>query len=207
MFNLIRKDMLHEKKYIKTSLIVIAFVLFFLKDLKNNGVYFLVAFVILYSILGSVDIVEERQKVGYIINSLPVTRKEIVMSKYLKLIIITPIIIFILVGLSRILQRFGIAPLEFKTAVYMFSIIIAIYSINYLFYFTFGAKISAMMQIIIYVLVWSFSFTFLVELSQKGFMNLIDRWNEYVGVIFASSIIIFAACGSLAIKLYERKDI
>lgn len=64
-----------------------------------------------------------------------------------------------------------------------------------------------MLQIIIYGLVWSFSFTFLVKLSQEGFMNLIDKWNEYIGVIFASSIIIFVACASLAIKLYERKDI
>lgn len=207
MFDLIRKDMLHEKKYIKTSLIMIVFVLFFLKNLRNSGVYFLLAFLILYSLLGSVDIVEERQKVVYIINSLPVTRKEIVMSKYLKLIIITPIIIFVLLGLSRVLQRFGIAPLEFKTALYMFSLIIVIYSINYLFYFTFGSKISAMIQSIIYILVWSFSFTFLLDLSQKGFINLIDKWNEYIGVIFASSIIIFVACASLAIKLYERKDI
>ncbi|MEN6349367.1 MAG: ABC-2 transporter permease [Syntrophomonas sp.] len=111
MYNLVRKDFLIQINYILTTIpFSIFFVLIFPKAFPGLG-YAMGASAIVYMLAISTSFIDARNHTDIILNSLPVLRSQIILSKYLATFLFTLIglLIMVLAGLAV-----NISPLPFN---------------------------------------------------------------------------------------------
>lgn len=204
-FNLLKKELLQAKNYIKSCIFIVFILLIFAKDLIAEGLYFFIILGIVHVLTTSVDIMDGDKKGNYIITSLPVTRKEVVISKYLNGIVISVIATVFLKIISHLMTPLGIEPLNFEIAFSIICIITLYNSISYLLYFCTNPKASQIIRIIIYGGIFGGSFGFFSKDSNKDFTLFRYISNSKLAIL--SIVLIFIISIFISLKVYENKDL
>lgn len=215
MLNLILKDLMYQKTLIR-SVIILAFVLVcFQSQMSTDGIYFLMGFAFVYVIVEAVEKIEGFRKANNITNSLPISRKQIVISRYIEMVILQVFIQLLCYTISYLMKIFGYSNImSFNKLLFVFEFITIIMCFNLLMDFSLRFKVSQIVTNILYFVIWMGSFTFFLKSHEDRFSNINKVMNflsfdyyEMQLVVAAFTIIFFIVCLLLSIKFYEKKDI
>lgn len=206
--NLMKKDLYLSKKYFRSVFLIIFLVLLFGKNLQSRGIYFLLIVASIYVLMSAADNYDDVKNGKYIINSLPVNRKEIVVSKYSINIIMVIVILSFWMIISNLIFYFNlplnIKPLTIKFSLSILSFIIIYGSLNYLIYFCIGGNKGSLVKTLLYIIIWAFSFDLFGKYNKLNW-GLINDMKYVVVGLFISLIVMFISM-SIAIRIYDRKD-
>ncbi len=87
MLNLIKKDLIIIKSYIIKVLAILALYIFIFDKMDKQGIYILSIYLIVYIFIAVSFSYGEVVKEDYMLKSLPVKKKEVVLAKYTSVII------------------------------------------------------------------------------------------------------------------------
>ncbi len=227
MINLIIKDLKLQKKI---CIIGIAFYIFMIFSLgsasKNipvefstlvfNSLYTLMAvYMVCLSVLYS-DAYDEKNKSHIILNSLPINRGTIVISKYISLFIYLMIYLVSILIFSNVLKFVSpnLNSLNIVGILLSFMLAGLIFSIYYPLYFKIGRKLLGMYRLFIWSLVIIFPTIFSklikkVPLStiQNFLNNIITNYKFYLIILSIIAVCAVILSCMLAIKLYNARDL
>lgn len=217
MINLIRKDFALTFKMRS----LIAFVLYFFllitlaDNLNSDSRYILIITTIAYFLSSETFIYDDKTKSNYIINSLPIKRSDVVISKYLSIIVYI-IVAIISVGLAgalisstKLISGVNLINLEVIKYVILSSFIIM--AINFPIYFKYGFRQAKLLNFIIY-----FTFFILINAAQsilslepvQSFVTFVEKNSTVINSLSLVIVLIFTIISMLiSIKIYDKKDI
>lgn len=216
MINLIKKDLAIAFSN-KNAAIFLAYCLFIITVIdtfSSDNIYILIISTIAYFLVSESFIYDERTKGEYIINSLPVKREEIVLSRYLSLIfyISAATVFAATIGALTALMNIGnigfinmnVIKKVFVSSILMISLVIPLF-------YKFGYRTIKIIYLLIYMLFFSFitSFPNIITLNfVKDLMTFIQT-NKCLINILSIIILIFLVIISITISLqvYRKKDI
>ncbi|MBA4538301.1 ABC-2 transporter permease [Bacillus aquiflavi] len=150
--------------------------------------------------------VDEKKSIQLLLSSLPYTRKEIVSSKYLSLIMYTLFyIIIIFIAKYAIHQK----PLEWKQLFFIISAVMLIASFMYPFSYKYKSQYLFTVTIFVfgaYFLAIKLFIPNLNDLIREYVVNLLAFANVPILVVIAIVIlVIYSVSWMLSIKIYENK--
>lgn len=150
--------------------------------------------------------VDEKKSIQLLLSSLPYTRKEIVSSKYLSLIMYTLFyIIIIFIAKYAIHQK----PLEWKQLFFIISAVMLIASFMYPFSYKYKSQYLFTVTIFVfgaYFLAIKLFIPNLNDLIREYVVNLLAFANVPILVVTAIVIlVIYSVSWMLSIKIYENK--
>lgn len=200
------------KKYVISWILNIVCILISVVVLQNSYVYILCAAVVLpmigVSVLQASIEQDEISKYDRIMLTYPITKKEIILSKYLSGMVLQAMI-FLVNFLLALLFSFGYKVIDFPTAmgVWFVGVIFSfIYmAINYMMFFWLGNKIGSILYFIfigavaiIYVITY-------VNIDIDAMLNM----NKTMVMVIGFVISILSLIGSYyaSIKIYTKKHI
>lgn len=202
MYNLIRKDLLVQKKI---GLIYLAIlVLYFM----TNTPFVLLSFFVSMSFIMNTSYYDEKDQVNILLNSLPYTRKEIVSSKYIGALVFTSMFIGIITIGNLIVKGNG-ANFLWKDILLVFGLVMATMAITMPLVYKFKQQ---HLLTGIFILVGIYMVTF--KMIYAGFTEVFTEVIQWVRTLpeiqlysFTGIIILFLYAGSwlLSIRIYERK--
>ncbi|WP_027624177.1 ABC-2 transporter permease [Clostridium lundense] len=221
MFNLILKDFLLQKKI---TLFTIAYALVFnltcylsssnldkLEILPIFGIVFFTYLSIFYMIG-----IEERNKSLVIINSLPLERSQIVISKYISLIfftIVNALTLYLPTFIFGIIFRNNqIYSLNYSILTVFIALLLILFSIYYPLYFKYGYNSMRVFSFIFYILMFSIP-GFLQKLMKNS--NIFHKFVQYtltnpqktLLILFTLALSIFIISLYFSIAIYKNKDL
>lgn len=222
MFNLVLKDFLLQKKI---TLFTIVYSLFFtiiccLNMTNLDKLTLFPIFGIVFSTYLSVFYMigyEEKNKSLVIINSLPLERSQIVISKYISLIffiIVNVLILYLPTFLLGIIFRNNqIYSLNYSILTVFIAILLILFSIYYPLYFKYGYNTMRIFSFAIYIL--AFTTPSFIQKLIKNNNPLLHKFINYISVdpskviwiTFILSILIFIISLCVSIVIYKNKDI
>lgn len=224
MFNLVLKDILMQKKSTKDLMIAILLnfiIICILQFLGAASVYILTPSIFAISLITSSCGFGERNDVDRMINSLPVNRKEIVISKYLSSFIFLIIGIVITIIFASIIKFSGLSHINRfmnLTDIIIVSIFTVVYSCVYLPIYLWLGYLKS--QLINKVLNY---FIFICVTITVGIVTLIDNgtakdslmnfvilpnFELYMVMSFlCCSIILISISIFTSLKIYINKDL
>lgn len=199
MLNLIRKDMILQKKTLPFMLLFLFVYLFV--NVSTSWVAIVFCIVIIMNAFQT----DETSSANLLLNSLPYTRKEIVSSKYIgALIFIFLTLLTIFIGNWMIHREI----MQWEVLLFITSIVMGLISFAFPFSYLFNSK---------YLLI-GFGGVFVVYLVTLSFIpNLNDRVREvvqtvlsldnslfYIGIILSVGLL-YVLSWILSIRIYSRK--
>lgn len=206
MLNLIRKDFLvtYTNKFaFYMLLLLIPFFLFFVDDFDAN-----MAFV--YSVLTFVFIstrtpfaYEGKDKPHLFIQSLPVTKTDIVISKYVSIFVnflIGSIFTTLYISFLSLFNLFDISVLKLSIVILTLAVSIFLISISLPAEFIFTPKISNLINIIIYV-----TFLNLFIIGGNRVLNFINIFSDYRIGISLIVVLVYFLSMAVSIVLYKNR--
>ncbi|AYD39979.1 ABC-2 transporter permease [Clostridium fermenticellae] len=213
MFNLILKDLKYQRTNAISIFIIMLVIFFFHDQLNIYGMYFLISFSAVFIIIEAIQRIEGFRKVNNITNSLPVKRKNIVISIYAELILVQVFIMLIYCGLSYILG-YNLKIIKLDKLLTGFEFITVVMSINLFVEFAINYKIAGLASTLLYGFIFGASFSFFIGNLEDnldfiyGTINFFNiNYFKLEILIFVSVILIFIMSMLLSIKFYEKKDI
>lgn len=215
MINLIKKDILIQKK---TLPFLCIFVIIFALNSETNsqGSLYILGVTIGYILTIGALAYDETYKGHTLINSLPIARKNIVISKYLGIFFFTAIslvfltlmsLIFNIMGFSDINVKY-ISLIDIKTIT---STVLILSSIMIPLFLKFGIKLGKLLNFIVFFMFFSIS-NFVIQNKNESFIkNILDfiTTNNSVSLAIISIIIltcIYTLSMYFSFKIYENKD-
>lgn len=213
MINLLIKDFLVQKKTLAIAILYIISMLIFLQGFNNNGAVFLAGIpTVAYLFWVTAFQSDEKNKSEQIISSLPVTRREIVIAKYLSTIFYLVIGIIILLLVVVVVKTLGIQasiPLISIENIYksVLSMLI-LASVNFPPIFKYGLKRGKIYNVITYM-----AFFFMM-INLKNILLKSQNLQQYIQnrqmlvtyVVTLVTVLILIISVTLSIKIYENKD-
>lgn len=216
MINLIKKDLAiaFSKKNAAIFLAYCLFIITVIDTFSSDNIYILIISTIAYFLVSENFIYDERTKGEYIINSLPVKREEIVLSRYLSLIfyISAATVFAATIGALTALMNIGnIGFINMNVIKKVFISNIVMISLILPLFYKFGYRTIKIIYLLIYMLFFSFitSFPNIITLNfVKDLMTFIQT-NKCLINILSIIILIFLVIISITISLqvYRKKDI
>lgn len=213
MLHLIHKDiMIFINKWNIIFILGFTFFILFIADTAiPQGQYLLIASTIAFLASSSSFAFDEISNSEFIIQSLPVTQKEIVFAKYIGVIINSLISIIYTTFIFFLLDIFGLLEMNFLNIYLIFMIpliLLLMTSINFPIYFKIGYKKAKIFNIVILVpfFILMNAFASNLEKNKSLLLNLI----KLPDLDFLIPIVIIAiALLSMAIslRLYTAKDL
>jgi len=219
MIHLIKKEVILQKKMLWFGFFYSIFLFVaFSNPVLKEFVYIMTAFGIAYiTILGAIQS-EYKNNSDIVMNSLPITRREIVLGKYLSVFIFTGIALFVvaIVGLF-----FHLAPLPFDHRLINGNdIIIALISIVFLAsislpaYFKTGAQWMRVVNMIVFMLIFfapaQITGFVLNNQEQVWLQNMLDLAQHNIGLLIISVagilFILLALSYRLSLRIYSKRD-
>lgn len=211
MLSLIKKDMIITKYYMKPIvgyfLVLLIFTVFTGNKTDFSNIYYINLTASIFMPLTYDFYYGEKVKDDYIFNSLPVTKKEIVISKYISVIIHTVIYGIITYILFYTTNLFTYAKFSKGLSLYfildLLMIILFFYSIEIPVYIKFKNRIIRFITFFSY-----FMFIDVVKANLKTY--LIYRFSlekSVYFILFFAVISMFLLSILISIKIYENKDI
>lgn len=205
MLNLIIKDILLQKKMIPFAIGYVVFFIFFCSENYQKGSVYAVAVSLAFIFsLGAMQY-DERYKAYSIIASLPITRKEIVIGRYLGTIVFTFASTLFMGIFVWCLNLFNLMPglkninlLDVKNIIIISFVLMGIIiPLNYLL----GTKKTRIVNVLIYI---TFFIALLNSFESTGFGNSMNFIIKY-SLPLSIALIIISFISSLII--FERIDI
>lgn len=200
MFNLIRKDIVMQKKTL--ALLMLGLCAYVLVGISSIWIGFVFSVVIVVNAFS----LDEKSNIHMFLNSLPYTRKEIVSAKYVVAVLIT-----IMVALALFVGNliFHGEVTGWKSQLVMISMTLAAASFILPFSYKFKSQylfIASVVAMGVYFLVISF---FIPNLNDqiRGVVNTILSTQQAVfyGGITLSVLVMYALSWLLSIRIYEKK--
>lgn len=227
MINLIIKDLKLQKKICTIGITFYIFMIFSLgsasKDIPEefstlvfNGCYTLMAvYMVCLSVLYS-DAYDEKNKSHVILNSLPINRSTIVISKYISLFIYLMIYLISILMFSNVLKFIfpNLNSLNIVGILLSFIFIGVIFSMYYPLYFKIGEKMFGVYRVLIWCSIVIFP-TILSKTIKKAPLSAVQNMLNNIKVnykLYLTSLSIMALClvtlsCMLSIKLYTARDL
>jgi len=221
MLRLVIKDILIQKKSFIYSILYAFFAITALTgSFTPRGAYMIGAMSIMYLFVMYANSYDDKNKCEIMLNSLPISRRDIVTAKYVSLALYAffGIAITGIAGLvikSSGLLSFGVRNINIDDIIIIIIAIGMMYSIYYPLYFKFGLLKLRVINILLYL---SFLFVpnVMVSLIQnnpdnivvQSFINIINNQPGYIlqiGMLSLTLIVLFASF-ILSIKLYNKKE-
>ncbi|KPU42794.1 hypothetical protein OXPF_35570 [Oxobacter pfennigii] len=221
MLNLIFKDILIQKK---TFLYSVLYALFAVVGITNSftsrGAYIFGSIGIAYLFVMYSNTYDDKNGCEITLNSLPVSRKDIVLAKYMSVLvfIFIGIIMTVFAGMlvKMLLPQIPLQNMVINDIFMIFACIILMYSIYYPMYFKFGAIKVRMLNMVLY-LIFLFGPINLIALADKNTGNsmlnklllIITNNPDFYFYAFAAALLLGLMLISLNISIYvySRKDL
>ncbi len=213
MFNLIMKDILIQKKIFIMAMLYLVFFVFVFQSME--GSMFTVAIVaFVYLLVSGTFAYDDKSKSDIMLNSLPIKRRDIVMAKYISLLVYMilgtiafSIISYIIMILDLPLKTY---PITIEAIIAAFFSISFINSILFPLMFKLGytkAKFANMLLLFAFF----FGVPMLINNNSTLFSEVLDVIKNQSGTmigfaIVALSMIILSASYMLSIKLYKQRQ-
>ncbi|MGM9951376.1 MAG: ABC-2 transporter permease [Lysinibacillus sp.] len=203
MFNLIWKDLLVQKRQIPVYIVTIG-VLFLVGQVSLWWVAFLTSM----SFITNAFFYDEKDNINILLNSLPYTRKQIVISKYLGALVFTGLFIGIIMGGGFIINGMELS-FSWKDILHTFGLIMVFLSIIFPFFYKFNQQ-SFMIGAMVFSVVAILAFRIVME----NFNEQFEKAFQWIGSLpelqlyaFAAFIILllYSASWLLSLRIYERK--
>ncbi|NFG01799.1 ABC-2 transporter permease, partial [Clostridium sporogenes] len=87
MLNLIRKDLIIIKSYLIKALAVLILYIFLFNKMDKQGMYMMGIYLIVQVLISVSFYYGERAKEDYILKSIPINKKDVVLAKYASIIV------------------------------------------------------------------------------------------------------------------------
>lgn len=203
MVNLIWKDILIQKRQIPIYLGII--ILCFWED----GVpLWWLAFITSISFIMNAFYYDEKDNINILLNSLPYTRKQIVISKYLGALVFTGLFIGVIMGGGFIINGMELS-FSWKDILHTFGLIMAFLSIIFPFFYKFKQQylmIGAMVLFVVAIFTFRIVMQIFNEQFAKAFQWLASLPELQLYSFAALSILLlYGASWLLSMRIYERK--
>ncbi|MED4729383.1 ABC-2 transporter permease [Aneurinibacillus migulanus] len=200
MFNLIRKDIILQKK----NLMILLPALFVYLTLNIS--YIWSGFVFSIVIIMSAFSIDEKSRINTLLNSLPYTRREIVSSKYIGVLIFTLIVVLTIFIGNLIIHR---ELTLWKDLMFIVSLVMVSTSFILPFSYQFKSQylfIGSLVLIGIYMVLISTMFQNLNDIIRENVQIVLSLQNINVYLLIIFSIIILYVCSwLLSIRIYRNK--
>lgn len=200
MYNLIRKDIVMQKK---TLWILLPIQLVYLS--LNIG-YVWIGFVFSIVIIMNAFSMDEKSSINTLLNSLPYTRKEMVSSKYIGVLVFTLIVIFGLFIGNLILNQ---ELMAWKEIMLIISLVMIVASFILPFSYQFKSQyllIASIVLFVIYMVVINMIFYNLNEVIINFVEKLLSLQTLSFYLMTSGSILILFACSwLLSIRIFKNK--
>lgn len=227
MINLIIKDLKLQKKI---CIIGIAFYMFmiFLLGSANKSIpetfspfvfniwyTFMIVYMVCLSVLYS-DGYDEKNKSHIILNSLPLNRSTLVISKYISLLIYPIIYLAAILTFSNILGFLlpNLVPLNIIGILLPIIFIGLAFSIYYPLYFRIGRKMLEIYRLFIWSLLMILPTIFNkmikkipLSLVKDILNNITSNYKFYLALLFVITICLVILSCMLSVKLYKNRDL
>ncbi|MEC1292528.1 ABC-2 transporter permease [Bacillus mojavensis] len=200
MFHLIRKDIILQKK----SLMILLPVLFVYLTVNISYIWpgFLFSIVIIMNAFS----MDEKARINTLLNSLPYTRREIVSSKYIGVLIFTLIVVFTIFIGNLIIHG------ELTTWIdLMFIVCLVMVSASFIFPFSYQFKSQylfkgSLILLGIYMVLVNTLFRNLNDIIRECVRILLSLQNLNVYFLILFSVMILYVCSwLLSIRIYKNK--
>ncbi|HLR33825.1 MAG TPA: ABC-2 transporter permease [Tissierellales bacterium] len=209
MIGTIKKDLIHifsSKRERIFYLLYIPFLLLIVDSYEPKWIYFAVIYSYTYLTCISTIAYESNLKFNRVFNSLPITRKEVVIYKYISFFIYLTLVIVYAGVYLWIINTLGIKNVDyFNLEMIIRAIPILMISLSIVFpsYFSLGPRLAQMVHIIVFV-----SF-FIGIISVSGGDLFINKIFQFMasGKFFILASVVYLLSLILSTKLYEGKDL
>lgn len=200
MLNLIRKDIILQKKTLFIMLLLLFAYLFVATSTVWAGVLFCIA-IIMQSF--SID---EKSPIHFLLNSLPYTRKEIVSSKYISACVFTFLILLTIFIGNLIINK---EIIQWEQILFITSIVAVFISFAFPFSYLYNSQYLMFAFAVLFVLYFITVRKFIPDLNDRlreGIQMILSFDNSllYLGVIL-SVVLLYTFSWMLSIRIYSRK--
>lgn len=214
MLNLIFKDIIVQKRSLLFMLFYLIICVFSFKSMPTGTFLYLVTITLIFFLITGSYSYDERNKSDLVISSLPITRKEIIISKYISIIIYNAVALCIMT-----IFMFGVKILNLSLStqfftlndvlnVFISSLVLA--SIMFPIYSKFGFTKSRIITFIIYFSLFGIINSIAISPDKRSlnsiyvFLQSISS-NNYI--ILAIAFMIYILSMYFSIKIYENKEL
>lgn len=226
MFNLIRKEFMIQKKYLLYYVVYSIFMLFVFAASFNESsqsAYILAGISVAYMFIQYSCAIEDKNNSEKVLNSLPISRRIIVLSRYAAVMVFTMGVIILLSMIGYIVAKFGLMRIE---AIGMIDVITIIFTISILagvylpIYFKFGYIKAKILNIILFL--GFFSASMLVGQLLKHFKGskilystsngALGRWLMALGdqgvlmVLLCIGLLVLVISSFISVVLYRNRE-
>lgn len=218
MLNLILKDILVQKKTLAFLLLYIIFFMFAFQNI-GTGAFSAIVIAVTYLMVSTVSSLEDKANSDIVMNSLPLTRKTIVLSKYLSILIYALLAILGYMAFSLILTfaRLPISapPITLESLGAALTGVMIMNGIYYPVYFKMGYTKAKIVSFLLFFLFFFGTMTLVKEITRgmpsEQLQSIIGHLSQgldlqsfliLVGVSFIFLILSFA----LSVKLYYSRE-
>lgn len=213
MLSLIKKDIFLEKSNIFFMVAFLIVVIFAMESFPNSTKCFLYMTTIVFSLSITTFAYDEKSKGEYVINSLPVSKKEIVYAKYVSVLIYTVFVIILTALISMILNLLMPHYTDFislnavKTS---FIAIMLMSAFSFPFFFEYGYVKGRIISTAIYFLIFLCTLILTLD-SDKTFLKTADfilKAGVIRDLLFIFMVAaIFSISMIISVFLYEKRDL
>ena len=200
MLNLIRKDIVIQKKtLIGTLLLLIVYLLLGISSIWIGTIFSIILIMNAYKM-------DEKSSINILLNSLPYTRKEIVSSKYIGAFIFTCLVVFTtFIGELILHQELTI----WKDMLFIVSLVMVAMSLIFPLSYKYKSQymmISSLVLFAIYMFLLNFFIPNLNDIIREFVQMALNLQTTQFYLYIALSIITLYTCSwLLSIRIYERK--
>lgn len=218
MFNLVLKDFLIQKKGLIFSLIYcIVFTIMFQAQSNASLVFVAVPSVVAFLLIQYACAYDDKNKSYVMLNSLPISRKDIVISKYISMLIFILVGIAMTIVLTTLLQLMGLNKIgrgiRVEEIIGCFSSIIILSSIYFPMYFKLGYLKAKYVNTALVLIAFFFPALIIKDITSKSvppkfitYLSTQPDWligSATLGIVL--TILIISVITSL--QLYKNKDL
>lgn len=214
MLSLIKKDIALEKSDIFFMVAFLIVVIFAMESFPDSIKCFLYMTTIVFSLSITTFAYDEKSKGEYVINSLPVSKKEIVYAKYAAVLIYTGFVIILTALISMILNLLSMPHhvdfISLSAVKTSFIAIMMMSAFSFPFFFEYGYVKGRIINTVIYFLIFFGTVTLTVS-SNKTFLKTTDFIFKTSVIkdlsLFFIAVAIFIISMIISVFLYEKRDL
>ncbi|EJO5348908.1 ABC-2 transporter permease [Clostridium botulinum] len=214
MLNLIRKDLIIIKSYIIKVLAILLFYILIFNKIDKQGISVISIYLIVYTFIAVSFYYGEGVKEDYMLKSLPVKKKEVVLAKYTSVImyfIVSLVLVYIISFIIYTLNLKNIIEIpKLGTVAFSLGVILVSMAIQLPIYFKFNHSKGRIINTFIYFCIF---LPIYIIYDNHHLNNYITTHNgsnnvyeKFVLIIAIVSIILFVISGILSIIIYEKKE-
>ncbi|EOP51198.1 ABC-2 transporter permease [Bacillus cereus] len=196
MKQLILKDFIVQWKFLMWYIL---YPILFYMALKDTGNVFVIMSVI-FTVMATIKTFEAdgKNESEVILNSLPISKKQIVFAKYIVAIII--LFISVTVGCFAMGMKNGVNVVEFIETTVVTSISFILVYLSFALPLSFWLAYKKMVFITILILIAP------IVIFEMIFQINLEQIHLYNSLLFISSICMFIASVFVSVKLYEKRE-